>query len=349
VDFTSALYLGFEHSWSSLPAWERLTLGKPAALAAIEGTAEIERELAALVGCEEAVLGPSTLHLFWDLFAILAAPGSNFFVDQASYPIAGWGVDLAAAGRARTFAHHDANALRSQIGRARRGRPVVVTDGFCPTCGRGAPLTEYVECVEREGGWVVVDDTQALGIFGRIPELSPPYGSGGGGSLRRCDVRSEAIVAVSSLAKGFGVPVAALGGSSRLVGEFRRRSATRVHCSPPSAAVLAAAREALDENRRCGQLRRRRLAKTVATFREGLRELSLLSVAGLFPVQPLRLPRGIAAPALHRVLAEFGVLTVLQGKSAEAPARVSFIFTAQHRPSEIRRALEALAHALPRA
>ena len=52
--------------------WDRLTLGKPAALESPPGAREVEGELAALTGCERAVLAPSTLHLFWDLFGILA-------------------------------------------------------------------------------------------------------------------------------------------------------------------------------------------------------------------------------------------------------------------------------------
>src|SRR5271156_5922486 len=97
LDFTSSLYLGFEHSSSSLPSWDRFTLGKPTALAELEGTEQIERELAALVGCESAVIGVSTLHLFWDLFGILGERGWNIFVDGSLYPIARWGVERAAA------------------------------------------------------------------------------------------------------------------------------------------------------------------------------------------------------------------------------------------------------------
>ncbi|WP_433968357.1 hypothetical protein [Tunturiibacter gelidiferens] len=72
LDFTSAAYLEFEHASWNLPAWPRLTSGKPSALEELPGTAEVESELAALVGCERALLGTSTLHLFWDLFPLLS-------------------------------------------------------------------------------------------------------------------------------------------------------------------------------------------------------------------------------------------------------------------------------------
>src|ERR1700685_1492684 len=97
LDFTSALYLGFEHASRSLPGWPRLTLGKPAALEEVPGTLQAQRELAAMTGCEQVLLGSSTLHLFCDLFGMLAAPNVAIWIDEATYPIARWGTDRAAA------------------------------------------------------------------------------------------------------------------------------------------------------------------------------------------------------------------------------------------------------------
>src|ERR1700742_4442103 len=95
LDFTSALYLGFEHASGSLPGWTSLTLGKPAALEQGPGVLRVERELAALTGCEGAVLGASTLHLFCDLFAMLGGKNVAIWIDEAAYPIARWGADRA--------------------------------------------------------------------------------------------------------------------------------------------------------------------------------------------------------------------------------------------------------------
>jgi 8-amino-7-oxononanoate synthase len=332
VDFTSSLYLGLEHAWSSLRPWDRLTLGKPAALEEMEGAAGIERELAALVGCEAAVLGTSTLHLVWDLFGILAESRIRIFVDEGSYPIARWGVEraLAAGAPVRSFPRHDVRVLRAMLDSG-GGMPVVVTDGFFPAIGKAAPLAEYADCAAAEGGLLVVDDTQALGIFGRY----------GGGSLAALKPRGG-VVAVSSLAKAFGAPVAMLGGTARFVAEFRERSATRMHCSPPSAAALAAARHALDCNRAAGDLLRRRLTHRVARFREGLRPLGLLGVPGCFPVQPLRLPTGVRAKVVYRRLLSRGVRTVLHRTAGGGASRISFILTARLRLSQIARALRVL-------
>jgi 8-amino-7-oxononanoate synthase len=344
TDFTSALYLGIEHGSRQLAGWERLTLGKPAALESPPGAAEVERELAALVGCERALLAPSTLHLFWDLLAILSGLNVHLFVDDGLYPIARWGVERAAARGTpvTTFRRHDARALGRRIATAGARLPIVVADGFCVTCGTPAPLRQYLDCVAPRDGLVVIDDTQALGIMGCSPGPRAPYGSGGGGSLAAAGFRDRRVVVVSSLAKAFGAPVAMLAGPSALIEDFDSRSLTRVHCSPPSAAAIAAAANALAINRREGDELRRTLAARVARFRRGVGELAVS--AGLFPVQHLRLPRRTGARTLYEQLWDRGVQTVLTRGGLGSGTRIAFVFTARHTESEIDHALACLSH-----
>jgi 8-amino-7-oxononanoate synthase len=348
LDFTSALYLGFEHASWSLPGWERLTLGKPAALEEIPGSRQAQRELAALTGCERVALGASTLHLFCDLFAMLAGPDVAIWVDEAAYPIARWGTDRAAASGVpvRVFGRHDAAALRRAMGAIGPARPVIVTDGYCPVGGRQAPLPEYARCAVAGNGLLIVDDTQALGVFGRRAEWLGPYGGGGGGSLRYFGLRDPRIVVVSSLAKAFGVPMAMLGGGRALVEGFRDNSATLVHCSPPDAAAIAAALRALRLNRRCGDALRRRLAERVVRFRRGSQDL--LATGSLFPVQALKLPGWIDARALYRALLGGGVRPVFHRDAGNGAPRISFVLTASHRLSEVDCAVEVLADAVAR-
>jgi 8-amino-7-oxononanoate synthase len=351
LDFTSSLYLGFEHPSSELPAWNQLTLGKPAALEELPETQRLERELAFLAGCEQAAVGPSTLHLFWDLFGILAKRDVRIFLDGGSYPIARWAVEKAVAHVAvKVFPQHDVKALRTALtsngSSAGTAWPVIVTDGFCPSCGEPAPLEEYAECALAVGGLLVVDDTQALGIFGPARGASSPYGKGGGGSLRKFGLRHPRIVVISSLAKAFGVPIAMLGGSGAVVDEFRKNSNTRMHCSPPSAAVIAAARHALEENHRMGEALRSRLTQRVSQFRRGLKPYGVLASGSLFPVQPLRMHRDVDARAVYQHLLDRGIQAVLH-RDSRSDAHCSFVLTARHRSVDIDKALEALVIAFP--
>jgi 8-amino-7-oxononanoate synthase len=339
LDFTSALYLGLRHPSPSLRPWPGLTTGKPAALQPPPGSAFIAGKFAALVGCERATPVASTLHLFWDLFGLLSRDRVRIYMDEGTYAIARWGVERAAAHGVpvREFPHRDATKLRVLIEQDRHAmrRPIVVADGFCPNCGGPAPVTEFLQCVAQHNGYVVLDDTQALGVLGKQ----------GGGSLRWQGIKSPDIIVGSSLAKGFGSPMAMLAGSARMIRRFEEQSETRVHCSPPSLAALHAAEHALAINRTHGDRLRRHLAQLVRRFHAGLHAIGLEADGGLFAVQTLR-PAGIAADVLNRRLLRLGIRTVLMRRCREIGARVAFLITALHRYSDIDRAVEAIGRAM---
>jgi len=344
-DFTSALYLGLCHPSGSLRPWAQLSLGKPAGLEPPPRAAEVAAQVAALQGCESGTLVPSALHLFWDLFGIFAREKVRIYLDSGTYPIACWGVERAAAmgTPVHRFPHHDSDAARRAIGRDIRSgrRPVIVADGFCPGCGSAAPLVRYLRCVAPYDGHLVIDDTQALGIFG-VPHAGAPYGSGGGGSLRLQGIHSANVILGSSLAKGFGAPVAALCGCEALVRRFEMCSETRVHASPPSVAAIHAAEQALLINSRCGDALRKRLQRLIDYFRSKIRRLGLRVAGGIFPVQTLASNSAFDTSELHHRLVAAGVNTVLHRDRSGPDSRLSFLITAAHRVEEIDLAIATL-------
>jgi len=350
LDFTSALYLGLRHPSAALTPWPALSSGRPAALAEASGADVVAQEFAKLAGCESGLLLPSTLHLFFDLFATLP-PRSTYFVDAGSYPVARWGVERAAARGTgmRTFRHYDADALAQMLSReARAGfRPVAVVDGYCPGCGVPAPVNDLLAALRRYDGLLVIDDTQAFGILGERPRSSETqlraseYGSGGGGVLRHSRAGGPDVLLAASLAKGFGAPVALLAGSASRMARFSRSSLTRVHCSPPSVAVVRAAERACEVNAQRGDALRRRLARLVQRFRDRVADTCAIAHAGIFPMLTLgcEAARGANAVVLHRRLAQSGIRSVLHG--GREP-RASFLFTAAHDESAVDSAADAL-------
>jgi 8-amino-7-oxononanoate synthase len=345
LDFTSALYLGLRHPSESLRPWSQLTLGVPAALASPPGAEAVAQEIARLQGCGRGVLGPSTFHLFWDVFGMFSRRPVAVYVDAGAYPIARWGVERAAARGVpvREFAHGDVEALRRALREDRHRRPVLLTDGFCPSCGKAAPLRAYLDSLRAFGGWLIVDDTQALGILGRSPAPDAPYGRGGGGMLPQLQITGPDVLVISSLAKGFGAPAAVLCGSKAAVDQFEQNSETRMHCSQPAVAVIRAAEHALIANRYDGDRLRKRLAGLVALFRRCVAQTGLVLAGGLFPVQSL-VPSGhLDALRLHENLLHCGIRAVLGHASGGHGLRLSFLITARHSPEEIDRAADALA------
>ncbi len=346
LNFTSALYLGLYHPMQSLRPWKQFTTGTPAALAQPPIASNVEKQLAALQGLQRATLGPSTFHLFWDLFGILVQKRITIYLDKGAYPIAKWGVERAGAASVsvNAFRHHDADLLRRQIYRTNTlgKRPVIVTDGFCPGCGKAAPLADYLTIIRRFGGYLVIDDTQALGILGHNRAQHKPYGLDGGGSLRWHDIQDPHIVNVSSMAKGFGVPLAALSGSEKFVRRFKVASNTRVHSSPASIADIYAAEHALKINQLRGDLLRKKLARNVARFRCRLRDAGIVNQGGSFPVQALPVPEQIAE-RIHKRLSQCGVATVLQLSCQSQKPCISFVLNARHEADEIDKAIKIFA------
>ncbi|HEY8202885.1 MAG TPA: aminotransferase class I/II-fold pyridoxal phosphate-dependent enzyme [Actinomycetota bacterium] len=350
LDFTSALYLGMEHAGGSLAPWRALTTGVPAALRVPPAAREVEGSLAELQGTERAVLATSTLHAFFDLIPLLAGGKAAIHLDRGAYPIARWGAERAAStfgggASASTFRHHDPSDLRTHLRRGPR-RPIVVADGFCPGCGDTAPVGDYLDATREAGGTLVLDDTQALGILGRNPGAGAPLGIGGGGSLRRHGIEGPDIVVVSSLAKGFGVPMAAVAGGDKAVARFEARSETRVHASPPSLCHIYAGQRALALNQEEGERLRATLTRRILRFRSLTAGLGVSVRGGVFPVQTLVMPAGVDAAGVYARLLASGIRTVLHAPRCGRGLQVSFLVTARHRPADIDRAVETLGAAL---
>jgi len=349
LDFTSALYLGLHHPSHGLQPWAALTQGRPALLAEPPGATAAATQLARLQGCEVGLLMPSTLHAFWDLFHWLGRQPIDVLMEENTYPIVRWGT-LAAMGSGARFFHfarHDLLAATRLVARACASgrRAVIVVDGFSPGAINLRPLPQYAALARNAGGYLVVDDTQALGILG-TRKNGQAYGQGGGGSLRWYDTFGPHIIVGASLAKAFGTPVAVLAGSKAVIAGIRDDGPSRVHCSPPSQAVIAATQRALDFNRSYGDQWRNRLAALTRRLREQLRLIGLQPVGALpFPAQSFLAPSAITVSRLIQLLARNGI-RALQTLSAQQ-YRLTFLLTARHRASDIDHVCTVLARKLP--
>ena len=309
LDFTSALYLGLQHPSASLAPWDAFTLGRPAALAEPPDADAVAEEVARLQGIEAATLLPSTLHLFWDLFGMLAGKQREILCDAELYPIARWGVQRAACfgTPVRTFPHHDVAALARMVRRlvragraAGRGhrrllpelRPAGADQGLCRA---GAPRRRLSRARRHPGAG-----------HPRAPRrpMRSPTARGGGGSLRWHSAFGPHIIVGSSLAKGFGAPLAVLSGSRALIERFREQSETRVHCSPPSVAAVHAAGHALRLNRHHGDRLRHMLLDLVVRLRQRLGAVGMAPVRFLPLPGPVLLCRTAAAAQARAELAE---------------------------------------------
>lgn len=88
-----------------------------------------------------------------------------------------------------------------------------------------------------------------------------------------------------------------------------------------------------------------RLGHLVSHFRARLAGLGLIARGGLFPVQTLTAARTLDPVAVHQLLLERGVRTVLHRPRPAAGPRLSFLITARHHLGDIDAAVNALAGA----
>ncbi len=349
LDFTSALYLGMKHSSEDLLAWDSLTTGVPAALKEPKLARQLSGQLAKMMGAEAGIAYPSTLHLFRDLFDLMIREDVLFLLDDKAYPISSWGIDGAWVKSVQVlhFPHGDSQRLKGLLrSNLRKGqRPVIVTDGWCPQCGRAMPLQTYISLLKPFGGILVIDDTQALGILGKRPTRQMPYGFGGGGILPWLGLQGSNIVIGSSLAKGFGVPFAVLAGDNILVKKIRQHSLTQVHCSPPSSADFRAAQQALQINTQHGDTLRQLLYQNVLFFKQELWNAGIYTSGGIFPVQLLKEITKEGALYLLDRLSEKEVQAILV-KSHETMPAPCFILRADHTIKDIRQVTRLIASIL---
>jgi 8-amino-7-oxononanoate synthase len=329
IDFSSALYLEMNHSRLEIPDWQQLTTGVPASVFEAPLNDIVSRWVARMQGLEQGLTAPSTLHLYTDLYEVLSHRPVAIFMDEYVYPVSGYGIEkmMVKGIPVHPYRHLDARHLGELIEShcAKNIIPVILTDGWCPQCGKPAPLKELAALLETFGGYVVMDDTQAFGLLGQ----------GGGGMLRWSEAPVANMISITSLAKSFGVPMAVISGPREFITGLKQHSRIRDHSSPASMADLCAAIHAFDLNFSDGDRRRNRLFANVLFFQQRLAGAGVRVKGGLFPVQHLAgLPRD-AALQLHRSLLRDKIRTVLtKGHHSDAP-QLSMLFRAGHSQQEI--------------
>lgn len=334
MDYTSALYLGLRHR--HVGCRSPLTTGKPLSL-----ESKLERRVAAemvsWLGSEEVLIGPSTLHLAFDLFASFDPAEWSLFIDRDSYPILQWGSgQLIERGmRSWPFTATDPASLRRSLSRhLRAGRkPLVITDGWNFHTDRLNPLRHLLSWTRTYQGLLIVDDSQCLGLLGARPTALTPWGRGGAGSLAFHGLAgAKDCLIIASLAKGLGVPVAQLAGPKQIVQRVRRLGKTRMHTSPPSNPELLAAHHAIRINRSAGDALRRKLQRNIALFQRLTNRIGLPVSGGLFPYQRIECKQGCRD--IHRRLQRQGIETLLLRGQGAGP-RLGILLRADHRAVEI--------------
>ncbi len=345
-DLTSALFLG---PAPRVVLSGPLASGRPPVLDEPPGHRAAARAVARAQGAEHGLLARTSFHGLLDAIEAAASPGSTVLIDEHVYPVARWAAAAARVARRderaaiMTYRHLDADDARRRA-HALPGPVVVVTDGLCGSCLRPAPLAALAALARASGGWLVVDDTLAAGVLGRrTPEVGP-LGAGGAGTAAFLGAPTQDLVVVSSLAKGYGVPLAVMTGPGVVVDRARRLGSARTHASGPTGADVAAL-AALAPPHELDR-RRRRLARLVDRTRTAGRRLGLTPLG--VPFAMVHLVGARRPTELRDALASRGVRVLVTVGRCTGRCALTVCLRSDLGAADVDRLLDALAREVPR-
>ena len=149
------------------------------------------------------------------------------------------------------------------------------------------------------------------------------------------NIKGQNIITVSSLAKGFGIPIAVLSGAKNMIQEFKEKSKTRLNNSPVSNAHLTAAQNALLKNKQRGERWRNQLLKRVIYLKRQLHEIGLVTGTSYFPVQIIRNLTKNQAIKLHNHLKVKGIETLLLAKHGRQKPALGILLNVNHKVGDI--------------
>jgi len=253
----------------------------------------LEREIAAWLGCEAALVFGSGYHANVSVIPALAGADDEIFSDALNHASLIDGSRLARA-RVTVFPHRDLGALERALGASRARRKLVVCDSIFSMDGDTMPLADLVALAERHGAWTMLDEAHATGVLG----------ASGAGLAEAEGVGERVTVRMGTLGKALGGYGAFVAGSRDLIETLVNRARAYVFSTALPPSIVAAARAAIAIVRGEPELRER-------LWRNARRMHAALAAAGLdlaplaSPILPLvvgesRVALRVAAHAFER-------------------------------------------------
>lgn len=306
---------------------------------------ELENELAACFGTEDAVYLPSGyLSSMAGMRALMTfRPFDHIFIDEhAHYSV--FDAARATGLEVDAYRYRDRDDLAEKLAtRLKAGeRPLLATDGLFPVSGALAPLPVLLELCEKHDGLLWVDDAHGAGILGER----------GRGSCEALGLNSDRIYQGATLSKAFGAYGGFITGTKEYIRTVAKGPVMTGSSAPASAAIAAALQglEILEQE----PARRQRLWAN-ARYLEGKLQESGISledrenVPGEQDVPIMAFEAGSAEEmaAVRDLLMEDGIFiqhTAYQGAGQDGLLRI--VVSSEHSREQMDRLLASLEAAL---
>ena len=299
---------------------------------------ELERQVAAFLGMEDAVLYAACFDANGGVFEPLLTADDAILTDKLNHASIIDGVRLCKA-RRFVYEHADMEDLDAKLREAESCRfRLIVTDGVFSMDGDVAPLAEICDLADRHRALVMVDDSHATGFMGKT----------GRGTPEHCGVQGRIDILTTTFGKALG---GASGGCTAarhdVTDMLRQRSRPYLFSNTLPPVVAGATLRALELLTRTTTLRDRLEANT-RDFRARMTAAGFEIRPGVHPIVPIMFTRfapddAPLAQRFARALLDEGVYVkgffypvVPKGQS-----RIRVQISAAHEAEHIERAVAA--------
>ncbi|WP_371163837.1 glycine C-acetyltransferase [Buchananella felis] len=298
----------------------------------------LEREIAAFLGKEDAILFSSCFDANGGVFEALFGAGDAIVSDELNHASLIDGIRLCKAARFR-YRNADLADLRAQLEAARAGEArqvVIVTDGVFSMDGSYAPLPGICDLAEEFEALVLVDDSHATGFVG----------PGGRGTAALFGVEERVDILTGTLGKALGGASGGyVAGPATVIDMLRQKARPYLFSNTLAPAIVAGSREAL-RLAAGADAERDHLEKMAALFRGLMEQAGFEVLPGSHPIHAVMFPGEDGARLAGQIAAkmlELGVYVtafsfpvVPRGK-----ARIRVQLSAAHSEDDVRACVSA--------
>ncbi|MBP2836326.1 glycine C-acetyltransferase [Dickeya parazeae] len=295
----------------------------------------LERQLAAFLGMEDAILYSSCFDANGGLFETLMGEEDAIVSDALNHASIIDGIRLSKARRYR-YANNDMSQLEAQLqlARAEGARNLMIaTDGVFSMDGVIANLRGICDLAERYDALVMVDDSHAVGFVGE----------NGRGTHEYCQVMGRVDIITGTLGKALGGASGGYTAARReVVAWLRQRSRPYLFSNSLAPSIASASIRVLDLLRD-GQALRRRLWQNASLFRQRMTEAGFTLAGADHAIIPVMLGDARLAQTFAAELRQEGIYVTgfCYPVVPHGQARIRTQMSAAHTIAQIEQAVTA--------
>jgi 8-amino-7-oxononanoate synthase len=297
----------------------------------------LERELAAFLGCEQAMYFYAGYAANTGVIPALVKRGDAVFSDALNHACLIDGARLSGA-QFVEYPHKDLAALDALLAASTARRKLVTTDAVFSMDGDLCPLPELLALCERHDAWLMVDDAHGFGVLGRD----------GRGTVSHFGIdpaaASSRLIYMATLGKAAGVSGAVVAAAAPVIGWLLQRARTYFFATAAPALIAEALRESVGVIAREGW-RREHLFALRARLLQGLQGLPWTVPHSETAIQPVLLGDNTTALKVMAALDARGIWVPAIRPPTVPPgtARLRITLSAAHRLEDVDRLCAALA------